>query len=103
MHGLGIFFIFLVIFLVIVVFYYYQFLLCSMCLDCRTCCGSMCLDCRTCCGCERKEDEYNSVDPTAESNEEIVELSEEELSDEETIVQSPEISNFKKLSLSLHF
>ena len=89
MDGLEIFFIFLIIFLIIVVFYYYQELFCGMCLGC---------DCRTCC--DRKTDDYNRVKSTPVT---IDELSEEELSDEETIVQSPEISEYKKLYLGLHF
>jgi len=101
MVAFEIFFVFFIIFLVIVVFYYYQELFCGMCLGC---------DCRTCC--DRKTDDYNSVKSTpvtidelseAESSE--AELSEAEFSEEETvdIVRSPERSNFKKLSLGLHF
>jgi len=87
MVAFEIFFVFLIIFLVIVVFYYYQELFCGMCLGC---------DCRTCC--DRKTDDYNSVKSVT-----IDELSEAESSDEETIVESPEISEYKKLSLDLHF
>ena len=98
MVAFEIFFVFFIIFLVIVVLYYYQGLLCGMCLSCGR-------DCRTCSDtcCDRKTGDYNRVKSTDGSDEEIVELSEEEFSDEETIVRSPEISNFKKLSLGLHF
>jgi MFS superfamily sulfate permease-like transporter len=96
MVAFEIFFVFLIIVLVIVVFYYYQGLFCGMCLDCVR-------DCRTCCDCDRKTDDYNRVKSVTTDELSEEELSEEEFSDEETIVRSPEISNFKKLSLGLHF
>ena len=94
MAAFEIFFVFLIICLVIVVFYYYQELFCGMCLGC---------DCRTCC--DRKTDDYNSVKSVTIDELSEAESSEAEFSEEETvdIVQSPEISKFKKLSLSLHF
>jgi hypothetical protein len=94
MAAFEIFFVFLIIFLVIVVFYYYQELFCGMCLGC---------DFRTCC--DRKTDDYNSVKSVTIDELSEAEFSEEEFSEEETvdIVQSPERSKFKKLSLSLHF
>ena len=91
MDGFDIIIIFLIILLIIVVIYYYRGLFYGMC-------ASGGRNCRTCC--DRKTDDYNRVKSTPVTTDE---LSEEELSDEETIVQSPEISNFKKLSLSLHF